>query len=88
MERITAPFTDEQVERLTEYQNLRAMHPFTCCSPYDVPKCTRASGESDGVLIPRTEGFICPCGRYTQDWAYAFMADPVFLEEWKRFLGE
>lgn len=83
MEKIKAPFTKEEVEKLNEYQKQGKFHPFTCCSPEEIPECLRAvkevdgkiiEGTSDGILIAREEGWICPCGKYTQDWAYSFMA--------------
>ncbi len=67
MEKITAPFTEEQVERLNKYQNERRFHPFTCCS-YG---CKR---EDEGILIATKDGWVCPCGKYKQDWAHDFMA--------------
>lgn len=82
MEKITAPFTIEQVEQLNQYQKNGKFHPFTCCSPEDIPECNRAnkSGqtfeEQQGILIATTNGWICPCGKYTQDWAHKSMAEP------------
>ena len=83
MEKIKAPFTKEQVEKLNEYQEQGKFHPFTCCSPEEIKECLRAGkeidgqyieGASDGILIASKEGWICPCGKYKQDWAFSFMA--------------
>lgn len=96
---INAPFTLEQIEKLNEYQTKGMFHPFTCCSPGDIPECLRAckkvdgqiiKGSSDGVLIATTKGWVCPCGKYTQDWAYNFMtkgADWVNEEDGMRFMS-
>lgn len=81
MERIRAPFTEEQVAKLNESQKRPDFHPFTCCSPEDVPECTRAlkevdgkiiEGTSDGLLKATKDGWVCPCGGYTQNWAYTY----------------
>ena len=84
--KITAPFTDEQVDALNKYQQSGLFHPFTCCSPEKIKECTRASGESEGLLIATNEGWICPCGKYKQDWAHSFMTDSKYLSEnnWTR----
>ena len=81
MEQIKAPFSQEQVDKLNQFQKTGKFHPFTCCSPEYIPECKRALNqgetyeEREGILIAKTEGFICPCGKYKQNWAYAFMAD-------------
>lgn len=72
MGKITAPFTPEQVKKLQQWQNTLSFHPFTCCSHEG---CERGEDKDGGVLVPSTEGWICPCGKYTQDWAHDFMAD-------------
>lgn len=130
MEKITAPFTEEQVKNLNDYQKSGEFHPFTCCSDENSSSCKRrASGdlrwkkekeylakgidwlkqqikelndplynseilvdwqmasvlasrdipytdENEGVLVATTEGWVCPCGEYKQNWAHAFMAEP------------
>lgn len=82
MNRIKAPYTPEQVEKLNDFQKNGNFVEFTCCSPFDEPECLRAvkvvdgvvvEGESEGLLTATTEGWICPCGKYTQDWTYDFM---------------
>lgn len=83
MEKVTAPFTPDQVQHLNAFQN-GPVHSFTCCSP-DIPECTRASGLSDGTLIATEEGWTCPCGKYKQDWAHAEMADGSALQQAKLF---
>lgn len=81
---IKAPFTDEQVKTLNEYQKCGMMHPFTCCSPEDIPECLRTKGgPHEGLLVATTEGWVCPCGKYKQDWAHEFMADAKLINDWK-----
>ncbi len=63
---IRAPFTDQQVEDLKIWQSTGVMHPFTCGG------CDR-NRDDQGILIPMPEGWICPCGEYTQDWCHDFM---------------
>ena len=86
MEKINAPFTDEQVKNLNDYQTKGRFHPFTCCSPESIPECTRAGkevdgeyvkGTSEGLLVASNEGWVCPCGKYKQNWAHAFMAEKL-----------
>lgn len=77
MERIDAPFTDEQVTQLNKYQKSGGFHPFTCdrkakeCEVRTEPK----DWSKDGVLLATTDGWTCPCGKYKQNWAHQFMAD-------------
>lgn len=68
---IKAPFTEEQVKILNEYQHGK-WHGFTCRGHDD---CIRKDQKDEGLLIATTEGMVCPCGDYKQDWAYAAMAD-------------
>lgn len=75
MEEIKAPFTDEQVKNLNDYQTTGRFHPFTCCSPEEIIECTRANGTSEGLLVATNDGWICPCGKYTQNWAHKFMTE-------------
>lgn len=70
---ITTPFTKEQVESLKKWQTEGSFHPFTCCSQRDIPECQRRSHLNEGGLIPTENGWVCPCGKYTQNWAHDFM---------------
>lgn len=86
MGKVYAPFTDEQVEKLKQWQsgdgwyyepdkndvlNFKLPpHPFTCCG-HD--GCTRPEELDDGILIPTTEGWVCPCGKWKQNWCHDFM---------------
>lgn len=67
---IHAPFTEEQAAALNRYQVAGRMHPFACPREHE--------GQTD--LIARAgAGWVCSDPRcdYTQDWAHAFMLDPV-----------
>lgn len=81
MNTIFAPFTANQVARLKEWQSgvmwqsdiygierPMATHPFTCNGE------NRGHCPNEGELIPTTEGWCCPCGKYKQDWCHDFMA--------------
>jgi hypothetical protein len=83
MAKIEAPFADEHVDKLHEWQAgqvavrngdgsmlIMAVHPFTCCS-HD--SCDRLNQPNEGALIPSNEGWICPCGKYKQNWCHDFM---------------
>lgn len=71
---IQAPFTDEQVTALQNYQDAGYLHPFTCMGHEG---CKRPEQYNGGKLIPTSEGWVCACGSYTQNWAHSFMAQPL-----------
>lgn len=73
MSTIKAPFTEEQVEALNNYQQESGFHPFTCLHNLH-NECGRSNKDEEGVLIASKEGWICPCGKWRQDWAHDFMA--------------
>lgn len=74
-------FNKENVDMLNERQRLKHFHPYTC-DGHNIPECKRElafakrndgfvvefSDENEGVLIATENGWICPCGKYTQDW--------------------
>jgi len=59
-----APWTDEQVAKLNEFQSCDHAHPFTCPGEGGCPSRN---------LIATNEGWVCACGDYTQDWAHEGM---------------
>ena len=77
LERIEAPFTQEAVQALNEYQtdtaNARPMHPFTCGNRGDGNH--GSEGGDKGTLIATIDGWVCPHCDYVQNWAHGFMAD-------------
>lgn len=73
MNNIEAPFTQEQVDCINRFQQSSQFHPFTCCGD-DIPECQRSSGENQGILIANTDGLICPCSKYKQDWVTEYMS--------------
>ena len=79
MEQIKAPFTDEQVKNLNEFQHC-GFHEFTCGGaghPID----------TDNVLIATNNGWHCPNCEYTQDWAHDAMCDGSMAKAMKEFIG-
>lgn len=77
-EKIQAPFTPEQVASLNDFQKSGVMHPFTCGPCRDGAPGTRdADGNwiSDRCLTATVAGWICETCDYTQQWAWAWMAD-------------
>ena len=75
-----APFAEEQVANLKKWQETVWVHPFTCCS-HD--GCERAEREDGGTLIPTTDGWHCPCGKYKQDWAHDNMCNGEIPPDWR-----
>ena len=57
--------TSEEIELLKNYQNSPKFHPFTCCS-YN--GCERSENNNWGVLIPTETKWVCPCGKYRQEY--------------------
>lgn len=57
--------TKEEIEALKDYQNNGRFHPYTCCS---FNGCVRSNENDWGVLIPTDTKWICPCGKYEQDY--------------------
>lgn len=76
-----APWTDEQVSALNEFQHEANCHPFTCgthSSPLDKePKC-------QGILVAEPDGWRCPVCGYRQGWCHNFMLDRTFTEETRK----
>jgi len=74
-------FSEENIKKLNEQQTSGKFHPYTCCGE-NVPECKRNqsyearrkgetipyTAENEGVLIATKDGWICPCGKYKQDW--------------------
>ncbi len=90
MEMIEAPFSDEQVQALNEYQvgaivdwPMASGHPFTCASRGD-GQHSREGGDL-GLLIATSAGWICPACGYTQDWAHEGMASAATLGQQRDF---
>lgn len=61
---IKAPFTDEQVRNLNEYQKLGFVHEFTCVNKHE-----------DRTLVATNDGWICPSCDYKQNWCHTFMTN-------------
>ncbi len=65
---VYAPWTNQQVAALRDYQTSFKFHPYTC------KRCSDNDDLPSSILIPTTAGWVCPvheCG-YTQDWAHSF----------------
>jgi hypothetical protein len=75
---IYAPWTEEQQKNLNAYQ-LMGPHEFTCGNP---------NHKKSFALIAMEDGWHCENSKcqYTQQWAWAFMADPKWLKKWNDYL--
>ena len=81
MDKIEAPFSKDLVKKLNDRQKDNTMHPYTCGGD-NIPECKRSlayklrfegnnipfTDENEGVLIATRDGWICPCGKYKQNW--------------------
>jgi|GEM_PF-1656772 len=81
MEQIKAPFTDEQVKGLNEYQNSGVFHEFTCGN-------SKHPADKGRTLVAYNEGWKCPNCDYTQNWAFASMTDGKMIEAGKKWLSD
>lgn len=63
-------WTKEEVDKLNKYQFEGKMHPYTCDrrAPECEVKQTPRDYYKDGILIATEDGWICPCGKYKQNW--------------------
>jgi hypothetical protein len=72
--RIDAPWTDEQVESLNNYQISGVFHEFTCGGKVDGKDCREP-------LIATRDGWICKKCAYRQNWAHKWMTDNTWKME-------
>lgn len=70
MERIKAPWTEEQVKALNSFQKTPWLHPFTCGSGN---RTDEKHLDGEGLLVAKETGWECPYCEYKQDWAYEVM---------------
>lgn len=72
---LVAPFTDEQVQALNEFQTHLADgfagHPYTCINRGDGRHGNQ--GGDLGVLVETNEGWVCPHCDYRQYTAHPYM---------------
>lgn len=62
--------TQEKADELNKRQYSGKVHPYTCSRIPD--ECEKKQDHVqphmyDGILIATTEGWVCPCGKYTQE---------------------
>lgn len=64
------PWSDEVIKDLEVRQANQMMHPYTCDrrSPECEVNMKPRDYSKDGVLIPTKDGWVCPCGKYKQNW--------------------
>lgn len=57
-----------KIQELKDRQNDSRLHPYTCDRKHDECEVKESPRDlsKDGVLIPTSKGWICPCGNYTQ----------------------
>lgn len=68
-DKVTAPWTAEQVASLNDYQASGVMHPFT-------GRNDLAPDREDDVLVATPDGWISTLDpEYRQTWAWRWMAD-------------
>lgn len=73
---VRAPFTEDQLDSLAEFQYSDTVHPYTCPQDHDwCDYCREAGAPPLSALLE--EGLTCACTGcdYTQDWVHAFAAD-------------
>lgn len=78
--RITAPFSDEQVKELKNWQRNYKVQPLTCPNR-DAPGHIERLNREKGTLVPYRAGWFCLDCDYSQDWAHKFMVDAFGEDE-------
>ena len=69
--------TKEQIKGLENRQKNTMMHDYTCMS-YN--GCDRSKQDNWGSLIPTEDKWVCPCGKYTQEYDQNLIDSiPTFL---------
>lgn len=73
LDKIGAPFTQEQIVNINKNQYNSSYHPLTCCGGSNGQQkgCERVNNEGEGILIAKVDGLTCPCGEYKQTWTYS-----------------
>lgn len=68
---VKAPFTDEQLKNINDWQNCGLAPPLKCGgSAY----CQR-KGKHPRILFPTQDGLVCSCCIYKQDWVPEMVAN-------------
>ena len=55
----------EEIDKLNIQQHQGRFHPYTCCG-FD--GCVRSEQDDEGILIATEQFWVCPCGKYTQEY--------------------
>ena len=58
--------TKLEIDNMNKAQRAGFMHPYTCDRSAD--GCQVKFNESDGVLIATKDNWVCPCGKYVQNY--------------------
>ncbi len=83
MSTVQAPWSEEQVAGLLDWQRCPWVHPFTCGND------CRVDGDAS-VLVPSKDGWDCEvCHDWKQDWCLDFMLNgrppqPEFMRRIKK----
>lgn len=77
MSTVRAPWTDEQVAALNDWQTSGRFHPFTCCTEGTGCRDRLGTDNNERALAATNNGWVCPTCDYTQDWAHDFMFEPI-----------
>lgn len=82
MNKITSPWSAEQVADLNAYQRSGRFRPFTCGEDRSDDTHRTYAAENDdpdlGLLVAHADGWRCPACSYRQAWAWAGMATPEY----------
>lgn len=72
MNKIFAPFDEQQIASIDGFQACPEFHPYTCCNHQSMRSRTN--------MLAYRAGLVCPnCGRL-QKWAWDFSADGSWKE--------
>ena len=84
MTSVYAPFTEDQIASLNEYQKSGVFNEFTCGNDncpgkrhisYNPKYRPPEPAPTGDTLVAYELGWLCPSCNYTQNWGWKFMAD-------------
>jgi hypothetical protein len=68
-DKLTSPFSDDQIEKINNWQKGPG-HAFACGE--------KNCREQDNLLVATTEGMVCSCGAWKQNWVHGCMLEDPY----------
>jgi hypothetical protein len=74
-----APWTDQEVANINEFQRGGAFHPFTCACPHP---------QRNDRLVAHNDGLRCDHCGFTQTWVHSFMSDGSAMKSHRELMEQ